>query len=185
MSLKLLLAISLLVVISGCTIKDNKENLEEVNKMQSIIVSTEAFKEGGNIPVEYTCDGSDVSPALSWSGIPEGTKSIALIMDDPDAPAGTWVHWVLFNIPPGTQKLPGAVPGNETLSDGSRHGMTDFGRVGYGGPCPPSGTHRYYFRIYALDTKLDLPPGTGRKQVDGAMKGHILAKGELMGRYRR
>lgn len=109
-----------------------------------------------------------------------------MIMDDPDAPRGTFVHWVLYGVPPETQGLPEAVPKNKTLSDGSRQGTTDFRKIGYGGPCPPPGKpHRYYFRVYALDTKLDLPPGISRADLENAMKGHILAKGELMGRYGR
>jgi Raf kinase inhibitor-like YbhB/YbcL family protein len=152
--------------------------------MQNISISAEAFQAGGTIPKEYTCDGSNVSPALSWSGIPSNAKSIALIMDDPDAPGGTFVHWVLFNIPPDTTKLPKDVPKNKTLSDGSRQGVTDFGRVGYGGPCPPK-EHRYYFKIYALDTMLDLQHGASKQQLENAMKRHILAQGGLMGKYAR
>jgi Raf kinase inhibitor-like YbhB/YbcL family protein len=167
-------------MVSGCIAGE-----KEANTMEKITVSSEAFKEGGDIPSEYTCDGKNVSPSLSWKGIPENAKSIALIMDDPDAPMGTFVHWVLFNIPAGTQKLPKGMPGNQTLGDGSRQGMTDFGRAGYGGPCPPKGTHRYYFKIYALDTMLDLQPGATKKQLENAMKGHVLAQGELMGKYER
>ncbi len=153
--------------------------------MERITVSSEAFMEGGAIPAEYTCDGRNVSPPLSWKGIPENAKSIALIMDDPDAPMGTWVHWVLFNIPSNTEKLPKGIPKNPTLGDGSRQGMTSFGRPGYGGPCPPSGMHRYYFKIYALDTMLDLQTNATKREVENAMKGHVLAQGELMGRYAR
>lgn len=180
MSLKLFILFFSLAVVSGCIAGE-----KEANTMEKIVVSTEAFKEGEAIPAEYTCDGKDVSPSLSWKGIPANAKSIALIMDDPDAPVGTFVHWVLYNIPAGTQKLPGGIPRNQTLGDGSRQGITDFGRVGYGGPCPPRGTHRYYFRIYALDTVLNLQPGASRKQLDDAMKGHVLAQGELMGKYTR
>ncbi len=200
MSMKLFIIIFLLAVISGCLAEEERiapapsptstptaieKNTKEVTTMQNISISAEAFQTGGAIPEEYTCDGSDVSPALSWRGIPSNAKSIALIMDDPDAPMGTFVHWVLFNIPPGMTKLPRGVPKNRTLNDGSSQGITDFGRTGYGGPCPPGGTHRYYFRIYALDTMLDLQPGSSRKQLENAMKGHILATGELMGNYKR
>jgi len=154
--------------------------------MGDISISAEAFKAGEAIPAEYTCDGKDLSPALSWKGIPSNAKSVAIIMDDPDAPGRTFVHWVIFNIPANTEKLQKGVPRKETLSDGSRQGMTDFGRVGYGGPCPPPGKpHRYYFRLYALDTVLDLPAGASRKQLDDAMKGHTIAKSELMGKYGR
>lgn len=201
MSMRLFIIIFLLAVISGCVAEEKEKNTptpsptstptaiekntKEVTTMQNISISAEAFQTGGAIPEEYTCDGSDVSPALSWRGIPANAKSIALIMDDPDAPMGTFVHWVLFNIPPDTTKLPRGVPKNRTLNDGSSQGITDFGRTGYGGPCPPGGTHRYYFRLYALDTMLDLQPGSSRKQLENAMKGHILAQGELMGKYER
>ncbi|MEW6354830.1 MAG: YbhB/YbcL family Raf kinase inhibitor-like protein [Planctomycetota bacterium] len=150
-----------------------------------IKITSTAFEEGGMIPKKYTCDGSDVSPPLAWTGAPEGTKSIALISDDPDAPVGTWVHWVIFNIPPKTTGLPENVPPGPELSSGARQGETDFGRIEYGGPCPPSGTHRYYFRIYALDAMLDLESGATKAQLLAAMKGHVLAQGELMGKYRR
>jgi len=162
------------------------EIIKEVNTMQNISISTEAFKAGENIPSEYTCDGKNVSPALSWSSIPAGAKTIALIMDDPDAPRGTFVHWVLYNIPSTTQELPKGVPRNEKLADGSLQGMTDFGRAGYGGPCPPPGkSHRYYFKIFALDNQINLSSGATKGDVEKAMKGHILAQGELMGKYRR
>ncbi|SNQ62281.1 YbhB/YbcL family Raf kinase inhibitor-like protein [Candidatus Methanoperedens nitratireducens] len=157
-----------------------------MQNISNILISSEAFKDGGTIPAVYTCDGRNISPALTWSGIPAGTKSITLIMDDPDARSGTFVHWVLFNIPPDARGLPEAVPDNQTLKDGSRQGNTSYGEVGYGGPCPPPGKpHRYYFKVYALDTKLDLPAGATRADVEKAMNGHILAKGGLMGRYGR
>lgn len=150
-----------------------------------IKITSAAFEGGGMIPKKYTCDGSDVSPPLAWTGVPEGTKSIALISDDPDAPVGTWVHWVIFNIPPNTTGLSENVPPGPELPSGARQGETDFGRIEYGGPCPPSGTHRYYFRIYALDAMLDLESGATKAQLLDAMKGRILAQGELMGKYRR
>ena len=151
----------------------------------AITIASTAFAEGGIIPQQYTCDGSDISPPLSWSGVPEGTKSLALISDDPDAPAGTWVHWVLFNIPPETNELPENVPPDQTLAGGARHGVNDFGRLGYGGPCPPSGTHRYYFKLYALDAMLDLSGRVTKADLLSAVAGHILAEGQLMGKYRR
>lgn len=150
-----------------------------------ITITSTAFEEGGMIPKKYTCDGEDVSPPLAWTGIPEGTRTLALISDDPDAPMGTWVHWVLFNIPPDTKGLPEAVPPDEMLENGARHGITDFRRIGYGGPCPPAGTHRYFFKLYALDTGLDLKAGSSKKQLMEAMEGHVLAEGQLMGRYSR
>ena len=137
------------------------------------------------IPAKYTCDGDDMSPPLKWVGAPEGTKSIALISDDPDAPVGTWVHWVLWNLPPTARELAEGVPAKPQLPDGTRQGVSDFGRPGYGGPSPPSGTHRYYFKVYALDAMLDLPNSTRKADLLKAMKGHVLAEGQLMGKYSR
>lgn len=151
----------------------------------TISVSSSAFEEGGMIPSKYTCDGQDISPPLKWEGIPEGTKSMALIADDPDAPMGTWVHWVVWNIPPDVKELAESVSPDPQLPDGSRQGITDFGRPGYGGPCPPSGLHRYYFKICALDTILDLPNRAKKADLLKATEGHVLAKGQLMGRYSR
>lgn len=189
MSIKLLIIIFLLAAaISGCVAGEKKDSTKEVamQNISNISISAEAFKDGGNIPAVYTCDGRNISPALTWSGIPAGTKSIALIVDDPDASRGTFVHWVLFNIPPDARGLPEAVPENQTLKDGSRQGNTSYGEAGYGGPCPPPGKpHRYYFKVYALDTKLDLPAGATKADVEKAMDGHILAKGELIGKYGR
>lgn len=150
-----------------------------------IKITSSAFEPGGMIPVQYTCDGQDVSPPLSWGDMPEGTASIALICDDPDAPMGTWVHWVLFDLQPDTRGLPENIPTEESLDMGGTHGTNDFRRLGYGGPCPPGGTHRYFFKIYALDKKMDIPAGSTKAQLLKAMEGHILAEGELMGRYRR
>lgn len=151
----------------------------------SISLGSTAFKDGGMIPKAHTCDGKDVSPPLAWSGVPEGTKSLAIVCEDPDAPAGIWVHWVLFNMPARGRGLPEGMPPDGILEDGSKQGMNDFHRLGYGGPCPPRGTHRYYFRIYALDKRLDRKPGLTKSQLLRAMKGHILAQGQLMGRYHR
>ncbi len=143
------------------------------------------FSYGRPIPKEYTCDSKDISPPLVWKDPPVGTRSFALIMDDPDAPIGTWVHWVLYDIPADVRSLEEAVPGESTLPDGSRNGKNSWRRLGYGGPCPPRGTHRYFFRLYALDATLGLPSGAGKKEVIRAMKGHILGTAELMGTYSR
>ncbi len=151
----------------------------------TITVRSSAFQEGGMIPAKYTCDGDDISPPLEWTGIPQGTKGLALVSDDPDAPVGTWVHWVMWNIPPTVNGLAEDVAPDPQLPDGSRQGISDFRRPGYGGPCPPSGVHRYYFKIYALDTMLDLPSNTRKADLLKAMKGHVLAEGQLMGKYRR
>jgi len=150
-----------------------------------IKIESSAFDEGGIIPVKYTCDGEDVSPPLEWSGVPEGAKTLVLISDDPDAPMGTWVHWVLFNLPATVNNLPEDIPPVQTMENGAKQGMNDFRKIGYGGPCPPGGTHRYYFKIYALDTEIDLEAGATKPEVLRAMEGHILAQGQLMGRYSR
>lgn len=151
-----------------------------------IELTSPAFSEGGTIPRKYTCDGDDLSPPLVWRNVPQGTESIALICDDPDAPMGTWVHWVMYDIPPTASGLPEGVPAVETLPDGSKQGINDFKRIGYGGPCPPPGRpHRYFFRIYALDTVPGLGPGATKDALLRSMEGHILAQGQLMGRYGR
>jgi Raf kinase inhibitor-like YbhB/YbcL family protein len=142
-------------------------------------ITSSAFQDGANIPSKFTCDGADTSPPLQIADIPSQAKSLALIVDDPDAPGGLFTHWTVWNIPPQT----GAV--GEGSAPKGVQGTNDFGKSGYGGPCPPSGTHRYYFKIFALDRALDLPFGAKRGQVDGALKGHVIAQGELMGRYSR
>lgn len=143
-------------------------------------ISSPAFAHNNAIPVQYTCDGANVSPPLAIGGVPKEVKSLVLIHDDPDAPTGTWVHWVLWNIDPQTKEIPeGSIP------QGAIEGMTSWERTGYGGPCPPSGTHRYFFKLYALDTVLDLPPSADKAQLEGAMKAHILAQTELLGLYSR
>jgi Raf kinase inhibitor-like YbhB/YbcL family protein len=152
----------------------------------NIEITSSAFTEGNPIPIEYTCDGSDISPDLKWGSVPANTKSLALVCDDPDAPSGTFVHWVIYGIPTGETQLPKSAPAAASLSNGAKQGKNGFGRIGYGGPCPPRGTpHRYFFRISALDTTIDEPPGASRAQIDRAMKGHVLAEGHLMGTYKR
>ena len=151
----------------------------------AITITSSVFSEGGMIPKKYTCDAEDISPDLKWSGVPPGAKSLALICDDPDAPVGTWVHWVLFNIPADVTSLPAGLPADSALNNGARHGKNDFRKLGYGGPCPPGGTHRYFFKLYALDTVLKLESGSTKAQLLAAMKGHILAEGQLMGKYKR
>jgi Raf kinase inhibitor-like YbhB/YbcL family protein len=152
----------------------------------SLQMRSSAFSAGERIPKKYTCDGSDLSPNLAWGPPPARTQSFALIMDDPDAPAGTWVHWVLYELPANTQELPEGVAKEEQLAGGARQGRNDFGKLGYGGPCPPPGkSHRYFFKLYALDTKLGLKAGATKADVEGAVKGHILAQAELVGTYGR
>ncbi|OQX51278.1 MAG: phosphatidylethanolamine-binding protein [Candidatus Aminicenantes bacterium 4484_214] len=151
----------------------------------SLELKSPVFEEGGWIPEKYTCDGENVSPPLEWNGLPDGTASLALICDDPDAPMGTWVHWVVFNIPPETNGLPENVPPERELRQGGRQGINDFRKIGYGGPCPPGGTHRYYFKLYALDCSIDLLAGITKDNLVAAMEGHILEQAILMGRYSR
>jgi Raf kinase inhibitor-like YbhB/YbcL family protein len=148
-------------------------------------LTSSAFSEGAMIPEKYTCDGADVSPPLKWGALPAGTKSLALICDDPDAPVGTWVHWVYYDIPADTEGLPEKVAPHEQPAEGGTQGINDFRKIGYGGPCPPGGTHRYYFKLYALDTTLDLAPGATKKQVLKAIENHIIGQTQLMGKYRR
>lgn len=151
----------------------------------SLEVSSPAFENEKAIPPQYTADGDDISPPLGWKGVPAGTQSIALIADDPDAPAGTWVHWLMWNIPADQTGIDEHVPPEESLSNSAIQGITSFKRVGYGGPAPPSGTHRYYFKVYALDTKLNLTSKAKQPDLEKAMQGHILAKGQIMGTYSR
>ena len=148
------------------------------------IVSS-AFNEGELIPSKYTCDGENVSPPLAWREAPQDTKSFALIMHDPDAPVGDWVHWVVYHLPANPAEIAERVPPKEILGSGAMQGRNSFKKIGYGGPCPPSGTHRYYFRLYALDAALPLHSGATRADVEKAMKGHILADAALMGKYMR
>ncbi len=147
----------------------------------ALTVTSTAFKEGKMIPKKYTCDGTNVSPQLAWSGVPTDARSIALVCDDPDAPSGTFVHWVVFNMPSVTKEIPEA----GGLPAGSLRGINDFKRLDYGGPCPPSGTHRYYFKIYAVDMTLNLKEGATQSDLLSAMQGHVLAQGQIMGTYKR
>lgn len=149
----------------------------------SLEITSPAFVNAGSIPADFSCDGRDISPALTWTEPPAGTQSFALIMDDPDAPMGTWVHWVLYNIPASTRDLKEATPTDAQLSDGSLQGKTSAGSTGYHGPCPPSGTHRYFFKLYALDSMLPLSTNADKKELLAAMEGHILANAELMGTF--
>jgi Raf kinase inhibitor-like YbhB/YbcL family protein len=145
-----------------------------------------AFTHGSVIPVEHTCDGANLSPPLGWSGVPVERRSLALVCDDPDAPRGTWVHWVLYNLPGESVELSPGIPTLPELPSGTRQGRNDSGEIGYSGPCPPPGKpHRYYFRLYALDIMLTLPHGVSRRELDEGMSDHILAQGTLMGVYQR
>jgi Raf kinase inhibitor-like YbhB/YbcL family protein len=154
--------------------------------VMAFVLNSTAFANGGGISRKYTCDSADLSPALSWEGAPAGTHSLALIVDDPDAPVATWTHWIIWNISAQATALPEGAPKVAVLDDGARQGLNDFKRIGYGGPCPPPGKpHRYFFKLYALDAALDLKAGVKRSELELAMKGHVLSETELMGTYRR
>ena len=164
-------------------------NLLRAEEIMALTLKSSAFDNGGEIPSRYTCEGEDVSPSLVWTDVPETARSLVLIIDDPDAPDPkapkmTWVHWVLYNIPPDVTGLPeGVVPAK--LSPGMMEGLNDWKRIGYGGPCPPGGTHRYFFKLYALDINLNLGPGKTKSELLKAIEGHILAESQLMGKYSR
>ena len=148
-------------------------------------VRSPAFAEGGMIPGKYSCQGEDLSPPIEWDSVPGAAKSLALICDDPDAPMGRWVHWVLFDMPPDLRLLHEGMPKAEKIECGAAQGMNDFGKIGYGGPCPPGGTHRYFFTLYALDTKLNLKGRVTKARLLNEMKGHVIAEGTLIGKYRK
>jgi Raf kinase inhibitor-like YbhB/YbcL family protein len=173
----------LLLTSTGCN-QGNKEGKVK-KEIEKITVKSPAFQSGGKIPSKFTCDGENISPALQWGPVPEGTVTFALIADDPDAPSGTWVHWVIYNIPPGVTNLPEKTTLPFEKETGAISGKSSFGKGGYGGPCPPGGTHRYFFKIYALDTNLTLPALSSKQDLLKAMEGHIIGQGELMGTYQR
>jgi Raf kinase inhibitor-like YbhB/YbcL family protein len=181
----LFITITLLALAAGFAWLPARAVEHEGGRTMAMEITSTAFANEGMIPRRFTCDGEDISPPLSWKGMPGGTKSLALIADDPDAPRKTWVHWVVYNLPASSGGLPENVPPEKTLADGGRQGTSDFGRIGYGGPCPPSGTHRYFFKLYALDSELGLAPGATKEELLQAMAGHVLAEAQLMGRYRR
>ena len=161
--------------------KEEDQSMEE----SDLRLMSSAFLQGDPIPVSHSCDGENTSPRLTWTNPPAGAESFALIFDDPDAPGGTWVHWVLFNLPAETRSLPADVAPGPTLANGALHGSNSWGSIGYGGPCPPGGEHRYFFKLYALDSALDLEVSATKEQLLEAMKDHIVAEAELMGTYSR
>jgi len=182
----LLLVIALLSACAPSAPATQEQIIDDPLAMQdakSIEISSNAFAHEAAIPERYSCKGYDISPALSWGEPPAGTQSFALIMDDPDAPNGTWDHWLIFNIPASARGLPESIGSEATLPDGSISGNNSWRRTGYGGPCPPSGTHRYFFKLYALDEMLAILPGATKGELEKAMVGHILAEGELMGTF--
>ena len=170
------------MLVLSLVIACSKQELQPAQNTEVAVnmkLTSSAFQHNAQIPSEFTCDGSDLSPPLSISDVPANAKSLVLICDDPDAPVGTWDHWVVFNIPPSTKEI-----SKGTWPQGTP-GKNSWGRTGYGGPCPPSGTHRYFFKLYALNTMLNLPHGSAKKQIEAAMQNHILAKAELIGLYKR
>ena len=178
-------ALAICMFSMACSGSDEESQPQEDTTMTMQITSP-AFADGQPVPAEYTCDGEDISPPLKWEGVPQSAKSLALICDDPDAPMGTWVHWVLYGLPLTVTELAEGVPTTDALSNGARQGINDFSRVGYGGPCPPAGgPHRYFFKLYALDTELSLKHRATKQDLVRAMKGHVLAQGQLVGTYRR
>jgi len=195
---KLALAALALIVIVGVSARSQNEQTNNTDSQSNkplikedtlaqFVISTSAFAEGELVPVKHTCDGQDISPALKWTAPPEGAKSLALICDDPDAPGGTWVHWVLFNMPPDIRELTEGVTISKIAAlKGAMEGSNDFGKIAYGGPCPPRGpAHRYFFKLYALDIMLALKKGATKADIEKAMAGHILTQAQIMGKYKR
>jgi Raf kinase inhibitor-like YbhB/YbcL family protein len=183
--LMLLLLPLLLISCSDNNEKSAAEMEIQEETIMTLQISSPAFEDGAAIPQKYSCDGDDMSPAVYWSELPDQTESIALIMDDPDAPVGTWVHWVLYDLPGNRTEIPENAPKSDQLPSGGTQGSNSWGRSGYGGPCPPGGTHRYFFKLYALDALLDLASGATKEELLQAMEGHILDQGQLMGTYTR
>jgi Raf kinase inhibitor-like YbhB/YbcL family protein len=174
------LALILIFVCSGCLVPGQR------GAGTLLEVTSDAFTPGGQIPVNYTCDGMDLSPPLAWGPVPPEAAALAILVTDPDAPGGTFIHWVAYNMPPAARSIPGGRPGKEALPAGSVQGTNDMGRVGYGGPCPPGGTpHHYHFTVYALDSAVSITGPQDGRMLLGAMKGHILSQGEIVGIYQR
>ena len=180
MKLKVVCLAACVVTVTAAFFIISTASSKEGIKMTELHISSPAFEHNGKIPVAYTCDGHDRNPPLIIKNIPQGTKSLVLIVDDPDAPMGTWVHWVLWNIAPQTQEIK-----ENSVPAGAVQGMNDFRKHDYGGPCPPSGTHRYFFKLYALNSSLDLSQGSKKTDVEKAMKGHVIAESHIIGLYKR
>jgi Raf kinase inhibitor-like YbhB/YbcL family protein len=189
-SRSLMVVVLLSLAVMGCatrpqpTAQSPIANTPKEDKLE-IKLTSMAFKEGAPIPRAYTCDGVNISPPLEWSGVPKTAKTLAIVCDDPDAPGGTWVHWVLYNLPAENIGLVENLPATEKLAAAGFQGTNDSRKIGYDGPCPPSGTHHYYFKIYALDSELPLKPGATKADLMKAMEGHIVVQGQLMGTYKR
>lgn len=186
LSIQLFFLATLPALLTGMLLAQTHET--PTSKTEDVLMfslTSPAFQEGGHIPSAYTCDGKDISPALKWENPPEGTAAFALICDDPDAPVGTWVHWVIYNIPADYRRLPEGISSEPKLQDGMLQGKNSWNRFGYGGPCPPGGTHRYFFKLYALDSLLAVSEGLTIEALLERMKGHVLGECQLMGRYAR
>jgi Raf kinase inhibitor-like YbhB/YbcL family protein len=180
------LGVTMLLLCCGLAMSARAARGADAASKGTMQLTSPAFSEGGSIPAPHTCDGDNLSPALKWTGVPSGAKSLALIADDPDAPPGTWVHWVLYDLTSATTELPEAMPRSQYLPGGAKQRLNDFKHLGYGGPCPPPGkAHRYFFKLYALDRVIDLKPGATKKELEAAMEKHILAEGQLIGIYKR
>jgi Raf kinase inhibitor-like YbhB/YbcL family protein len=174
-----LFLVSLLAVVLSIQ-SSEAYTAKEASTMSGLTISTPAFGHNTTIPAKYTCDGRDINPSLIIGSVPPGARSLALIVDDPDAPAGTWVHWVLWNMDPNTTEIR-----EDSVPKGAIQGINDFRKHNYGGPCPPSGTHRYFFKLYALDATLNIGPNSGKAELEKAMQGHILSRAEIIGLYQR
>lgn len=185
----LVLGISLILLVvsaSGCAQESSQTNDQSANQSGSFQITSSAFTQGGQIPQKYTADGEDISPPLAWTGAPQNTESFTITCEDPDASGqggGAFFHWIIFNIPGNVTELAEGIPAQGTLDNGAKQGTNDMGVIGYSGPSPPSGTHRYAFKIYALDTLLTLEPGATKQQVNDAMEGHILGQTQITGKY--
>jgi Raf kinase inhibitor-like YbhB/YbcL family protein len=188
MTIKIIYLLLISLLVFNCGHKEETKSVTNKTKQEKTMelkITSTAFEDGDMIPKNYTCDGDNVSPELSWSGAPAETKSFSIICDDPDAPVRIWVHWVVYNIPGNSKGIAEAVSTDKKLNNGTLQGLNDFGMTGYGGPCPPRGTHRYFFKVYALDTALTIQEDVTKDVLLASMEGHVLAEGELMGRYSR
>jgi Raf kinase inhibitor-like YbhB/YbcL family protein len=172
---------SISLMLMGCRSTSEGSAFDSIQAAQTLRLESQAIAPDGSIPPDYTCDGESISPDLRWDAPPAETRSLAIVMDDPDAPGQAFAHWLVYNLPPETRQITEARAAQLSLPQGAMQGKNDFGQAGYGGPCPPAGTHRYVFRLYALDTRLDLAPGASKRAIFGAIQGHVLASGQLIG----
>jgi len=179
------LALFLLCACHNPGSRTENNNIQPGKGSMTLTISSSAFANGGMIPSQYTCDGANISPPVQWSGLRAAAKTFAIVVDDPDAPAKTWVHWVVYDLPANTTQLTENIGQGKTLGSGGKQGTSDFKKIGYGGPCPPGGTHRYFFKLYAVDIETSLPPGATKDELLKAIEGHVVGQGELVGKYKR